>query len=62
MSPETMPPIHFLKRTGTATIFIMIDNRKRSIDADRWQDLVRHAWRRKLSVGTDEMILLELER
>jgi hypothetical protein len=33
-----MPPIHFLKITGTGNDFIMIDNRKRCIDADHCQD------------------------
>ncbi len=59
MNHETTRPIHFFKMTGTGNDFILIDNRKNLIDADRCQDLVRNACRHKLSVGADGMILVE---
>jgi diaminopimelate epimerase len=59
MSLDTARRIHFYKMTGTGNDFIMIDNRNGIIDADRCQELVRRACRRKLSVGGDGMILIE---
>lgn len=49
----------FYKMTGSGNDFIIIDNRSLLIDADRCQDLVRAACRRKLSVGADGLILIE---
>jgi diaminopimelate epimerase len=45
MNRETMQRLHFFKMTGTGNDFILIDNRKRIIDADqcfcgrRWNDI-----------------------
>jgi diaminopimelate epimerase len=52
-------PIPFFKMTGSGNDFIIIDNRSHLIDADRCQDLVRFACRRKLSAGADGLILIE---
>ncbi len=52
-------PLSFYKMTGSGNDFIIIDNRSLRIDADRCQDLVRSACRRKLSVGADGLILIE---
>jgi diaminopimelate epimerase len=51
--------ILFFKMTGSGNDFIVIDNRSGQVDADRCQDLVRFACRRKLSVGADGLILIE---
>jgi diaminopimelate epimerase len=51
--------IHFYKMAGAGNDFILIDNRKKIVDADRCQELVRMACRRKLSVGADGLILIE---
>jgi len=59
MSRETTSRIHFFKMNGTGNDFILIDNRKGTIDADRCRDLVRGVCRRRLSVGADGMILIE---
>jgi len=59
MNREIRQRIHFYKMTGAGNDFIVIDNRKKLIDADHCQDLVRQACRHKLSVGADGMILIE---
>jgi diaminopimelate epimerase len=59
MSREAMQRIHFYKMTGTGNDFILIDNRKRLIDADDCQEFVRRICRHKLSVGADGVILIE---
>jgi len=59
MTRETTPRIHFYKMTGAGNDFILIDNRKGTIDADHCRELVRSACRRRLSVGADGMILIE---
>jgi diaminopimelate epimerase len=59
MNRETMQRIRFFKMTGTGNDFILIDNRKRLIDADHCQDFVRSVCRQKLSVGADGVILIE---
>jgi diaminopimelate epimerase len=59
MNREAMQRIHFFKMTGTGNDFILIDNRKRLIDADDCQDFVRRACRHKFSVGADGVILIE---
>jgi diaminopimelate epimerase len=59
MNTGTVPRIHFFKMTGAGNDFIFIDNRKRILDADKCQELVRSACRHKLSVGADGMVLIE---
>jgi diaminopimelate epimerase len=59
MNREAMQRIHFFKMTGTGNDFIVIDNRKRLIDADHCQEFVRQICRHKLSVGADGLILIE---
>ncbi|HSW38826.1 MAG TPA: diaminopimelate epimerase, partial [Acidobacteriota bacterium] len=59
MNCETKQRIHFFKMTGTGNDFILIDNRKRIIDANQCRDFVRRACRHKVSVGADGMILIE---
>jgi diaminopimelate epimerase len=59
MNHEAMQRIHFFKMTGTGNDFILIDNRKRPIDADRCQDFVRSVCRHQHSVGADGVILIE---
>ena len=54
-----MQRIHFYKMTGTGNDFIMIDNRKRIIDADNCHDFIRGVCRRGISVGADGVILIE---
>jgi diaminopimelate epimerase len=59
MGTGKMQRIHFYKMTGTGNDFIVIDNRKRIIDADHCHDFVRGVCRRGLSVGADGVILIE---
>jgi diaminopimelate epimerase len=59
MNHETRQRIHFFKMTGTGNDFILIDNRKRIIDADQCQDFIKKACRPKVSVGADGVILIE---
>jgi diaminopimelate epimerase len=59
MNRDSQLRIHFYKMTGAGNDFIMIDNRKKLIDADHCQDFVSRACRHKLSVGADGMILIE---
>jgi len=59
MNREAMQRIHFFKMSGTGNDFILIDNRKRLIDADRCGDFVQSVCRHKLSVGADGVILIE---
>jgi len=54
-----MQRIHFYKMTGAGNDFIVIDNRKRVIDADHCQDFVRGICRHRVSVGADGVILIE---
>ena len=54
-----MQRIHFYKMTGAGNDFIMIDNRRRVIDADDCEDLVCGICRRRVSVGADGVILIE---
>lgn len=49
----------FTKMTGSGNDFIIIDNRDRRIDPERYQPLARLACRRKLSVGADGIIFIE---
>jgi diaminopimelate epimerase len=59
MNRESMQHIHFFKMTGTGNDFVLIDNRKRLIDADDCQEFVRSICRHRLSVGADGVILIE---
>ena len=54
-----MQRIHFYKMTGTGNDFIVIDNRKRIVDADHCHDFVRSICRSRVSVGADGVILIE---
>ncbi len=51
--------IRFMKMTGSGNDFILIDNRDGHIDAARYATLARLACRRKLSVGSDGLIVIE---
>ncbi|MGV8075163.1 MAG: diaminopimelate epimerase [Syntrophobacteraceae bacterium] len=51
--------IRFVKMTGSGNDFILIDNRELQIDPSRYLDLVRLACRRRQSVGSDGLILIE---
>ncbi len=59
MHHEARQRIHFYKMTGTGNDFILIDNRKGLVNADRCQDFVKNICRHKLSVGADGVILIE---
>jgi len=54
-----MQRIHFYKMTGTGNDFIVIDNRKRVVDADNFHDFVRGVCRSGVSVGADGVILIK---
>lgn len=54
-----MQRIHFYKMTGTGNHFIVIDNRKRVVDADNCHGFVRGLCRSGTSVGADGVILIE---
>lgn len=54
-----MKNISFYKMSGSGNDFIVIDNRSRIIDDTELPTLIRHACRRKLSVGADGLILIE---
>jgi diaminopimelate epimerase len=59
MNHEAWQRIHFYKMTGTGNDFVLIDNRKNLVNADRCQDFIRNICRHKLSVGADGVILIE---
>ena len=54
-----MKTISFYKMSGSGNDFIIIDNRNRIIDDTELPTLIRHACRRKISVGADGLILIE---
>jgi diaminopimelate epimerase len=54
-----MTKIPFVKMSGTGNDFILIDNRQKILDADRWGDFVRRVCTRKVSVGADGLVLVE---
>ena len=54
-----MKSISFYKMSGSGNDFIIIDNRSRIIDDTELPTLIRHACRRKISVGADGLILIE---
>ena len=54
-----MKSISFYKMSGSGNDFIIIDNRSRIIDDTELPTLIRHACRRKMSVGADGLILIE---
>jgi diaminopimelate epimerase len=54
-----MTKIPFVKMSGSGNDFILIDNRQKILDADRWGDFVRRVCTRKVSVGADGLVLVE---
>ncbi len=56
---HSMKHIPFFKMTGSGNDFIIIDNRSRLIETDRFRELARLACRRRLSVGADGLIFIE---
>ncbi len=54
-----MAKIPFSKMSGSGNDFIVIDNRKKLLDADRLGDFIRKVCTRKVSVGADGVILIE---
>ncbi|HYB19626.1 MAG TPA: diaminopimelate epimerase, partial [Thermodesulfobacteriota bacterium] len=54
-----MAKIPFSKMSGSGNDFIVIDNRKKLLDADRLGDFIRKVCTRKISVGGDGVILVE---
>ena len=54
-----MAKIPFSKMTGCGNDFIIIDNRRKILDADRLGDFVRKVCAPKLSVGADGLVLVE---
>jgi diaminopimelate epimerase len=54
-----MAKIPFSKMTGCGNDFIIIDNRRKILDADRLGDFVRKVCSPKLSVGADGVVLVE---
>ncbi len=54
-----MPKIPFFKMSGSGNDFILIDNRRKLLDADRLKDFVRKVCTRKVSAGADGLILIE---
>jgi diaminopimelate epimerase len=51
--------MRFYKMTGAGNDFILIDNRKGTLDADSYREFARRVCRRKLSTGADGLILIE---
>ena len=54
-----MAKIPFYKMTGCGNDFIIIDNRRKILDADKLGDLVQKVCAHKLSAGADGLILIE---
>jgi len=54
-----MTKIPFVKMTGCGNDFIIIDNRKKILDADKLGDLVQKVCAHKVSAGADGLILIE---
>jgi diaminopimelate epimerase len=54
-----MAKIPFCKMSGSGNDFILIDNRRRILDADNLGDLVPKICTHKVSVGADGVILIE---
>ncbi len=54
-----MAKIPFTKMTGCGNDFIIIDNRRKILDADKLGDLVQKVCAHKLSAGADGLILIE---
>jgi len=54
-----MENIDFYKMSGSGNDFIIIDNRKRSVDDAGLMNFVANVCRRKMSVGADGLILIE---
>jgi diaminopimelate epimerase len=54
-----MAKIPFSKMSGSGNDFILIDNRRKILDADRMGDFIRRVCTRKVSVGADGLILIE---
>ena len=54
-----MRKINFLKISGSGNDFIIIDNRKSIIKEDTQPEFVKNVCRRKMSVGSDGLILIE---
>ncbi len=55
----TMDNIEFYKMSGSGNDFIIIDNRRNSIDEKGLSDLIAKVCRRKMAVGADGFILVE---
>jgi diaminopimelate epimerase len=54
-----MTKIPFTKMTGCGNDFIIIDNRRKTLDADKLGDFVRKVCAHKLSAGADGLVLIE---
>ena len=54
-----MEQIPFFKMSGSGNDFIIIDNRDGLVDENRMSDFVAAVCRRKLSAGSDGLILVE---
>ena len=54
-----MAKIPFCKMSGSGNDFIVIDNRRKILDADHPGDFIRKVCARKVSVGADGLILIE---
>ncbi len=54
-----MTKIPFVKMSGSGNDFILIDNREKTLDADRLGDFVPRVCTRKVSVGADGLVLIE---
>ncbi len=54
-----MTKIPFSKMTGCGNDFIIIDNRRKILDADRLGDFVQKVCTHKLSAGADGVVLIE---
>ena len=52
-------PIYFEKMCGAGNDFVVIDNRKRGISAERLKNLARRICDRKRGIGADGLLLLE---
>lgn len=53
------PRFLFSKMTGCGNDFIIIDNRRKILDADKLGDFVRKVCAHKLSAGADGVVLIE---
>jgi diaminopimelate epimerase len=60
--PTSSKPIRFMKLSGSGNDFILVDNRRRLIDAEAANALAAKICTHRLSIGGDGLILIEPSR